>query len=720
MIRRQLFWGMAWTCVAVGAVAAGEEALRGEASKALRKAVAFFTTRVATEGGYLWRYSEDLARREGEGAAPATTVWVQPPGTPSVGMALLDAYEATGDRFYLEAALRAGDCLVRGQLRSGGWDYRIDFAPADRKRYDYRVDPPRSGKNVRNISVLDDNTTQSAVRFLARLDKSTDFKEAKIHEAVQFALDRLLAAQYPNGAWPQGFTGPPDPEKYPVKKAEYPPVWSRTPTRQPYHTFYTLNDNVIADLITTLLEVGRQYGEERYRRAACKAGDFLLLAQMPDPQPAWAQQYDAEMHPAWARKFEPPAVTGGESQEVLRVLMALYRETGEKKYLEPIPRAVAYLRRSQLPDGRLARFYELKTNKPLYFTRKYELTYDDGDLPTHYTFKVPHTLDRIETEYRRLAATDPAQLRAPRVRTPGRPSARMIQQVRAVIESLDAEGRWVEDGRLRYHGEGDPTRRILSCETFIRNVRILSDYLAATRGEKTNARSLPTDARGRGQRASPTFGDRVPVTGTFSIVAADPERGECGAAVASKFPAVGKVVPYVRSGVGAFCTQHWHHPPWGEKALDLLAAGKPPEEVLAELLHGDPHREKRQLAIIDMQGRAANRNPSQADNSGIYWGAISGRYYACQGNTLTGREVLTAMAQAYEDTPGNLADRLIAALVAGDRAGGDHRGRLAAGLRVCKKDVNGYYVELYVDNHADAVAELARHYSQRKQPLKPQ
>jgi uncharacterized Ntn-hydrolase superfamily protein len=193
-------------------------------------------------------------------------------------------------------------------------------------------------------------------------------------------------------------------------------------------------------------------------------------------------------------------------------------------------------------------------------------------------------------------------------------------------------------------------------------------------------------------------------------VAVDPESGECGAAVASKYPAVGRVVPYVRGGVGAFCTQHWHDPSFGERALDLLEEGKLPEAVLGELLKDDARRDKRQLAIIDMQGRAANRNPANADPSGIYWGAMSGRYYACQGNTLAGREVIVAMAKAYEETEGSLADRLMAALVAGDKAGGDHRGRLAAGIRVAKKDVDGYWLELQVDKSDDAVNELAAKY----------
>jgi uncharacterized Ntn-hydrolase superfamily protein len=201
------------------------------------------------------------------------------------------------------------------------------------------------------------------------------------------------------------------------------------------------------------------------------------------------------------------------------------------------------------------------------------------------------------------------------------------------------------------------------------------------------------------------------VSGTFSIVAVDPNTGVCGAAVASKYPSVGEVVPYVRAGVGAFCTQHWHNPDWGEPALDRLAEGRLPEDILAELLRDDPRRDKRQLAIIDMSGRAANRNPANADRSGLWWGSAAGRYYACQGNTLTGREVIFAMATAYEETEGSLADRLMAALVAGDRAGGDHRGRLAAGIRVAKKGTPGLWLELHVHKSDNAVIELAEKYA---------
>ena len=199
---------------------AAEVALKEQAAKAMRRAAEFFRTQVSTEGGYLWRYSEDLSLREGEGTATNTMVWVQPPGTPSVGMVYLKAFEATGDSYYLDAARDVAYALVKGQLCSGGWDYRIEFDPKRRDRYAYRTEPYKKG--ARNVSTLDDNNTQSAVRLLMRVDQALDFKDEKIHEAAEFALLTLLKVQYPNGAWPQRFSTAPDPSKFPVKKACYP------------------------------------------------------------------------------------------------------------------------------------------------------------------------------------------------------------------------------------------------------------------------------------------------------------------------------------------------------------------------------------------------------------------------------------------------------------------------------------------------------------------
>jgi uncharacterized Ntn-hydrolase superfamily protein len=229
---------------------------------------------------------------------------------------------------------------------------------------------------------------------------------------------------------------------------------------------------------------------------------------------------------------------------------------------------------------------------------------------------------------------------------------------------------------------------------------------------------LVAAAIGAGQPAESSNWVSPPISATFSIVAVDPESGVCGAAVASKYPAVGKVVPYVRAGVGAFCTQHDHVPEWGQRALDLLEEGKRPEAVLLTLLENDANSELRQLAVIDIRGRAAVHNPTAAPERSRYWAAITGRTYCCQGNTLTGREVVVAMAKAYEETQGTLADRLIAALVAGDAAGGDPRGRLAAGIRVAKRGIDGCWLELYVDKSDDAVRDLAKEYAQLQHEAK--
>jgi hypothetical protein len=197
---------------------------------------------------------------------------------------------------------------------------------------------------------------------------------------------------------------------------------------------------------------------------------------MPDPQPAWAQQYDYRMRPVWARKFEPPAITGGESRDVMRALMKIYRATGDAKYLEPIPRAVRYLKQSLLPDGRLARYYELRTNKPLYMKRRgriYTLTYDDADLPKHYAFKIASGLESIEREYERLKRDGP--------RPPEPPSiAELAKKARRVVRHLDEQGRWLSTcsgERLPGQPRFEVGSRFISSAEFARNVEALSTYL---------------------------------------------------------------------------------------------------------------------------------------------------------------------------------------------------------------------------------------------------
>ena len=307
-----------------------------EVRAAMRKAATYYTTKVASHGGYVYYYSPDLQQRWGEGKAGPNQVWVQPPGTPTVGLAFLKAYAATADRFYLDAAVRAAEALVYGQLKSGGWTNCVDFNPRGDRTSLYRNG---QGKGPNN-STLDDGISEAAMRLLMHVDRELEFKNRPIHEAAQFALSALLAAQFANGGFPQVWTQPVS--KPPVVKPSFPSYDWRTEGRvKNYWDMYTLNDNVAGNVVRTLGEAFEVYQDAKYRDALKRLGDFLILAQLPEPQPAWAQQYSYEMHPIWARRFEPPAITGSESQDAIETLMAkIYRVTGDARYLEPIPQAI--------------------------------------------------------------------------------------------------------------------------------------------------------------------------------------------------------------------------------------------------------------------------------------------------------------------------------------------------------------------------------------------
>jgi uncharacterized Ntn-hydrolase superfamily protein len=197
---------------------------------------------------------------------------------------------------------------------------------------------------------------------------------------------------------------------------------------------------------------------------------------------------------------------------------------------------------------------------------------------------------------------------------------------------------------------------------------------------------------------------------TFSIVAADLQRGEWGVAVASKFPAVGAVVPWARAGSGAVATQSYANTSFGPRGLDRMSAGASSREALDRMLADDDDRDQRQVGAVDAGGEPATFT---GDGCTPWAGGRTGAGYACQGNILTGPEVISDMASAFEETEGDLVDRLLAALVAGDRAGGDRRGRQSAALLVVREGggYGGYtdrYADLRVDDHPDAVTELVR------------
>jgi len=206
------------------------------------------------------------------------------------------------------------------------------------------------------------------------------------------------------------------------------------------------------------------------------------------------------------------------------------------------------------------------------------------------------------------------------------------------------------------------------------------------------------------------MGVRIRKLGTFSIVGFDPETKDLGVAVASKFIAVGALVPWAEANVGAIATQALANISYGPRGLELLRRGYGAKKVLQILISDDPQREERQVGIVDSKGEAAAFTGSKCYP---YAGHTIGENYAVQGNILTGPEVLEEMAKAFEQTKGELVDKLLAALEAGDKAGGDRRGKQSAAIIVVREKggYGGYtdrYVDLRVDDHPEPVQELKR------------
>jgi uncharacterized Ntn-hydrolase superfamily protein len=197
---------------------------------------------------------------------------------------------------------------------------------------------------------------------------------------------------------------------------------------------------------------------------------------------------------------------------------------------------------------------------------------------------------------------------------------------------------------------------------------------------------------------------------TFSIVAYDPDRQEWGVGVASKYLAVGNVVPWAKAGKGAVATQAAVNISHGSNGLELLSKGMNAEEVLKELAKADKGWESRQVAVIDAKGDVAVHTGKKCNP---YAGHKTGMYYSCQGNLLAGEAVITDMAKAFEETKGPLAWRIMAALEAADKAGGDKRGKQSAAIYIARdksgpNKIGDRYVDLRVDDHKEPVAELAR------------
>jgi uncharacterized Ntn-hydrolase superfamily protein len=207
-----------------------------------------------------------------------------------------------------------------------------------------------------------------------------------------------------------------------------------------------------------------------------------------------------------------------------------------------------------------------------------------------------------------------------------------------------------------------------------------------------------------------TFYQGIPLISTFSIVAFDAQTGEIGVGVQSKFLAVGSAVPWASADAGAIATQSWANTSFGPRGLAYLRDGMEPEEVLRTLLADDADREFRQVGVVDRNGRSATFTGSQCFN---WAGGIAKPGIACQGNILAGPKVVDELVRGFEEAKGPLPERLVAALTAGQAAGGDRRGMQSAALYVVKPQggyggFNDRYIDLRVDDHTSPIEELER------------
>ncbi|MDT8758001.1 pectate lyase [Sphingomonas psychrotolerans] len=406
---RALLLGWALAASIAAPVAAAPS--KTEVAATMKRATRFMVETVATNGGYVWSYLPDMSRRWGEMEAFPTMIWVQPPGTATMGHLYLDAYHATGDAYYYEAATKAADALVAIQQDNGGWHYFGDFGGevSTRRWYD------TIGKNAWRLeefqhywgnATFDDAGTSESMQFLLRL--YVERHDPKYLPALRKALTFVLDSQYPIGGWPQRFPlrsdfshhGKPD-----------------------YTSFITFNDDVAGENIQFLLYAYQSLGgDARIYDAIVRAMNVYLVTQQAKPQAGWGLQYTLDLKPVGARTYEPTALVTHTTAANVRQLFRFYRLTGDKKFLARVPEALDWLDSVRLPADQVKgnraypTFIEIGTNRPLYVHRRgsnvvngeYYVDYDPANTITHYSSTRAVDVPALRREYRALIDSDPA------------------------------------------------------------------------------------------------------------------------------------------------------------------------------------------------------------------------------------------------------------------------------------------------------------------------
>jgi hypothetical protein len=444
--------------------------------QAMKRATRFMLEEVSYRGGYVWYYLPDFSRQWGEMEAYPTMIWIQHPGTISMGHLFLDAYRTTGEEFYYAAAEKAARAVIWGQGDEGGWNYMVDFA-GDRSLKHWYHTIGKNGWRLEEFqhyygnSTFDDDVSSDAARFLLRI--YLEKLDPAFKPALDKALDFILESQYPLGGWPQRY-----PLKYDYSKNG----------RPDYSSYYTFNDDVTWENIHFLLQCYLTLGGERLLDPIRKGMDFYLLSQHESG--GWALQYDMDLQPAWARSYEPKALQPSTTYENAMLLLEFYQISGDRKYLDQVPAAIAWLEETKLPvektqNGRYthANFIEVGTNRPLYVHRegsnvtygRYYVDYEDTFPLSHYGAKTRISLDKLKQEYahvselslEELTKDSPLAVEAHASELPPQKYYNLNRvdfdyvpdqaRVEEILSTLDDQGRWLITGAMisnPYIGDG--------------------------------------------------------------------------------------------------------------------------------------------------------------------------------------------------------------------------------------------------------------------------
>ena len=382
---------------------------------AMKHATNFMRERCAVNGGYVWAYAADFSTRWGEMEAYPSMIWIQPPGTATVGHLYLDCYHATGDEYYYDAAVEVAMSLIGAQHPAGGWNYLHDFAGEESVRRWYDT----IGKNGWRLeefhhyygnATFDDAGTSEASQFLLRmfLEKKDERFGAALERAIRFILD----SQYDNGGWPQ---------RYPF--VDDAPALHGRPD---YTRYVTFNDDVAGENIKFLLMVWQSMGDQRAMDAINRAMDIFVATQQPAPQAGWGLQHTLEdLAPVGARSYEPDALVTHTTAGNIALMLNFYEWTGDEKYIARIPEAFNWLESVRLGDDEIRMqgrefptFIEIGTNRALINHRRgsnvvngeYYQDYDPEKPIVHYSQWRAIDLNGLRARYESLLEQSPDDL----------------------------------------------------------------------------------------------------------------------------------------------------------------------------------------------------------------------------------------------------------------------------------------------------------------------